>query len=99
MALRYVITEEPTEAEPLKFPRLVGRTNDLVSSQDNCKEGEILVATELDVNLQTWEGARLPTYDEITETWIDADYSNDTKKYCVSLIDGVPTVVLTADPT
>jgi len=97
LTLRYVIVEKPTKAKPIKYPRMVGKTNHLKSSKANCLKGEILVATDLNVNLKTWEGLTTPMF--VDDKWIEPDYSNDTRMYCVELIDGIPTVVLTEDST
>jgi hypothetical protein len=94
--LTYVIAIEPTEAEPDKMIRLVGKTNDLTTAEGNCLAGEILVETDLPVNMLFWEGVRAPFFKG--GEWIAPDYSNDTPMYCVCLVDDVPTVVLTESP-
>ena len=98
MALfHYAIVEEPTEQDPIKYPRLVGKTNEIESSAENCLDGEILVTTDLDVNLRYWEDAPAPVF--VDDVYQQPDYSNHTRMYRVELVDGVPTVIQTTDPT
>ena len=92
--LSYVIVEEPTEAEPTKFPRQIGKTSDLTAAENNCLDGEILVTTNLPVNVHYWEGIAKPTFRNAD--WNDS--SNFTRMYCVCLVDDVPVVMLTEAP-
>lgn len=70
---RYVIVEEPTAQEPTKYPRLVGRTSNTTAAAANCAEGEILLACDYGVTLDTWQRepfhwyAGIPGQEHMTE--------------------------------
>jgi len=99
VTIRYVIVEQPTEAEPTKYPRLVGRTSNATAAASNCEAGEILVETTLKPNLNNWQGAPFVWYAGIPGSMnMTEDTSNHTRQYCVCLEGGVEVVKKTIPP-
>lgn len=97
--IRYVLVEEPTAEDPIKLPRAIGNTNDIVAAEFNCFDGEVLVVTTDEITLDNWQNPQFRWFAGIpSDLFHWDDTTNHQRKWIVEYNGGDYQVVCTEPP-